>query len=777
MAPLLLLYYLHAQCAVVEGSRSFGGACDTSGSASVITGATSCGVKVTLWFPDQRLNITRPYSASSGNFRLGFSVSEIVPNSAQVTMLLPPERTGFLFNYGGTTAIIPVVTAGGTEAILSMHGAGMPMFTVQTKMNGNVSVGQLVTVTFGGMGTPTLADAEAGYEFDLTNVRNPYANAGLPISNVLVSLLRANGSSWYSGNVPLPEIVPNNLTVATATFQLVNPAAGIQTDIIVTMSTLGWIPIDGRIEVFLPLGFIVTYGSTVAIGQTNLGEQSAVYVKSVNELERKITLVIAGTLGFPVTPIKPLDRASFLLTKIRNPYSGLTGTFRLLTFSGSNDAIDQGLNVPGVTVQRGELRNVVVTVSDDAARQLSEYTFTMSTTGTVPGNGKFRIQLPFGYYLSAPTLVGYNGVGKTGVPTLTYYGLTIIIQLGAAANSTEAIDATDGVSFTIGGIVNPGAGSTASYTLQSTFFDLDKVIDQAIVQTVGIVTGMFPSRSVSLSENRAGQTNSITVDVSTTGFIPDNAQLRVSLPSGLGASLPTTSIVTFSQCCENGNCYTPCNVTILSIAGGLVTVQLAGDGQRNLALGSSIMFTINNVRNLWAGPKDGFDLTLLLSDGISTVMQAMDVDGPLLIPSNFYPNISVMFSESPTLESSFGTPIAGRCGAYRIRIWLNGILPEQATLKVSFPDGVQLNDVFCDFTDYSNTQAVSRLTHFRIPLQYILRTDAGARTVISQVSAAGGSDAWEDPHIWRCTSLTCGIRAKGLSNHSRSKRSILILFQ
>jgi hypothetical protein len=78
-----------------------------------------------------------------------------------------------------------------------------------------------------------------------------------------------------------------------------------------------------------------------------------------------------------------------------------------------------------------------VTLTDNAARQIAEYTFTMSTTGTVPGNGKFRIVFPFGYYLHAPVLVGYNGLGKTGVPTLSFSGQTIIIQLGALANSTE----------------------------------------------------------------------------------------------------------------------------------------------------------------------------------------------------------------------------------------------------------------------------------------------------------------------------------------------------
>jgi len=743
--PLLVL--CHALCCLPGGASGFGGSCSTAGGYSIVTGGSSCGARVALWTEGQNPNISRPFAASSGNLRVGFSVSEEVPNNARVTVLLPAQREGFLLDYGGTTSIVPVVTAGGTEAIQPAHGTGMPTFTVQTKMNGTVAVGELLTITFGSMGSPTRADAEAGYQFDFTNIRNPYANAGLPVANVEVSLLRANGSAWHTGYAPLPEIVTNNFSSSDVGFRLINPAAGVQTDVVVTLTTRGWIPADGRIEIFFPPGFTLTMGSTVAIYQTNLGEENAVYVSSISETERKVTLVLAGALGFSVTPIQPLTRASFQLTKIRNPYSGTTGTFRVRTLSGSNAVIDAGMDLPGILVEKGALRNVLVTVSDNAARQIAEYSFTMSTTGTVPGNGKFRIIFPFGYYLYAPTLLGYNGLGKTGVPTLSYSGLTIIIQLGALANSTEAVDATDGVSFTIGGIVNPGAGSTGSYTIQSSFFDVEKVIDEANVVTVGITTGMFPFRSVVLSENRAGQQNAVKVSVGTTGFIPNNAQLRITLPSGFGASLPTTTMVASSQCCENGQCTNPCNITVLSIVGGVVTVKLPGDGTSNLALGANISVTINNVRNLWAGPKDGFDLTLLLSDGVSTVMQAMDVDGPVLVPSHFWPNVSVMFSESPTLTATFGMPVAGRCGAYRIRIYLNGILPESATFRVTFPKGIQLNDVYCDFAEPQTKMAVSRLTHFRIPLQYVIRTDAGARTVITQVAATGRSDSWEEPQF------------------------------
>lgn len=228
-------------------------------------------------------------------------------------------------------------------ALDAMHGTGMPSFTVQTQMEGNSTIGQLVTFEFGGMGTPTVADAEAGYEIELTYVRNPYADAGLPRGEVQVNLMYPNRSMvWFTGKVALPEIVPNNLTGSSVKFELTTPAAGIQTDVFFEISTLGWIPTDGRMEISFPLGFTLTSGSSVAIQQTNFGEENAVYVTSLSESERKITLKMAGSLGFMVSTLAPLDRASFRLTKIRSPYSGLTGTFQVRTFSGSNDLIDTG---------------------------------------------------------------------------------------------------------------------------------------------------------------------------------------------------------------------------------------------------------------------------------------------------------------------------------------------------------------------------------------------------------------------------------------------------
>jgi hypothetical protein len=110
---LFLLSCLQFAVLVQANRFPFAGQCGTSESPSIVTGASTCGVKVSMYFPEQAANISRPFSASSGNLRLGFAVSEPVPNNALVTMLLPPQREGFLFDYGGKTMVVPIVTAGG----------------------------------------------------------------------------------------------------------------------------------------------------------------------------------------------------------------------------------------------------------------------------------------------------------------------------------------------------------------------------------------------------------------------------------------------------------------------------------------------------------------------------------------------------------------------------------------------------------------------------------------------------------------------------------------
>ena len=193
-------------------------------------------------------------------------------------------------------------------------------------------------------------------------------------------------------------------------------------------------------------------------------------------------------------------------------------------------------------VAKGVLQEVALTSTQAAARQETEMSFTISTTGVVPADGKIVVTLPFGYLLQAPVLQSYTNLGSTGVPSLQVSSQTLVLQLGGGnATSPQAaseLEATRGVSFRVSGLVNPGAGSTEPFVIQTTFNDATSVIDEARVAGVGIATGMFPARQVTLQSFRAGQANAVDVSVTTAGLIPDNALLQLVVPNGLGLSQP-----------------------------------------------------------------------------------------------------------------------------------------------------------------------------------------------------------------------------------------------
>jgi hypothetical protein len=174
-------------------------------------------------------------------------------------------------------------------------------------------------------------------------------------------------------------------------------------------------------------------------------------------------------------------------------------------------------------------------------------------------------------------------------------------------------------------------------------------------------------------------------------------------------------------------------------------MQLPGNGSTNLPEGASISITLNNVLNLWAGKKEGFDMAIFLSDGLSTVLQAKDVDGPELVPG-ILRSAEAAFSETPTLEP-YAIPKAGRCGTYRIRLQVDGTLPAQATVRVTFPPRVQLNDPMCggEF-DVARTKVAYTRKPF-VPGEadvLDLSVNARLRQVTVQLDAPG-SDAWEKP--------------------------------
>lgn len=98
------------------------------------------------------------------------------------------------------------------------------------------------------------------------------------------------------------------------------------------------------------------------------------------------------------------------------------------------------------------------------------------------------------------------------------------------------------------------------------------------------------------------------------------------------------------------------------------------------------------------------------------ILQARDINGPEFVPG-ILRSAQAAFSETPTLETTYGPPLAGRCGTYRIRVHMNGTLP-------AYP-----------------------ITFLRIPASVLdLRVDAQLRQATVQIDAGNtGSDSWPLP--------------------------------
>jgi hypothetical protein len=312
---------------------------------------------------------------------VGFSLNEPLPTMSVVKVFLPDLTGPFVLNSGGTSGVVGLVTAGGEEKIVWADVSFR-----------SVAGGLEATVSMGESRQPTVKDGEAGFQFNLTYIRNPYG--GQVNASARVSLLLLNGSAWYEELVPLPRhLISGPLTADRVSFQLVTAGAAIESDVQVRLKTWGVIPATGRLYIYMPYGFILSAGSTVAQHQLNLPSKNALYVARLDEAGNNITIFMSGSMGHPLSSLHPhpptSDLAfSFVLTRIRTPYSGLSGTFRVRSVTYDGQIIDEGNNIAGVYVPKGKLRDVSVVSSDNAARKECEITLTFGSTGRVPGNGK-----------------------------------------------------------------------------------------------------------------------------------------------------------------------------------------------------------------------------------------------------------------------------------------------------------------------------------------------------------------------------------------------------
>eukprot|EP00960_Hanusia_phi_P053685 762428-Hanusia_phi.AAC.4 len=323
---------VEAQSNFVSLSSSCNNTDGTKVTAASISSNGFCGV---------RFYSQNPFFGSSSSLYLGFAVNFAMPPSAKLRVVVPTS-SAYQLNAGGTSSVVGLTTSGGDVADVALHGTGTPSL---------VAVEGGFEILMGTNRTATVLDSKSGFEMLITNMRNPYKNVG---DGAAVSMLYANGTEIFTVSVPLIEFSSYTLTDTNVSISLSNNDAMVVTDVSVELSTSGYLPSDGKMEIHFPAGFKVQKGVTEALNQNKFAVGQAIFVSDVDEASKVVSLQVAPNLGYINTGLSALQSASFQLTRIRNPFAGTTSTFMIRTMTGDGSLIDAG-NISGTFVKGGAL--------------------------------------------------------------------------------------------------------------------------------------------------------------------------------------------------------------------------------------------------------------------------------------------------------------------------------------------------------------------------------------------------------------------------------------
>ena len=427
----------------------------------------------------------------------------IFNNDDRISLAFPSSYGGFRFNTGGMTEILPRVATypGNPFNPLPLQGTGAPTLSIE---------GSTLSIQLGGAGAPTASDSQlAGLVFDLTYARNPNGlfPAGLTAN---LTLVNQTGGVREQLSLALPAFSVNTLDSSRCSVQLSTPTAGVQTDLIVVLTTASWIPHGGSLVITLPAGFSLATGDPVVQRATDMGPNSTLLLTGLDPLAPSITLGVAPLLGMPPAPIAPLASASFRVTDVGTTWAGLSGNVTLATYSDAGDPIDLG-SIPGVLLAPGRISDLSLTPASDGARETTTYSLTLTTPVTLPADGWLFLDFPYGYLLlDSLTLLSTNGLGSVGgVVNVTRTGLTVGLRLGGPG-PIPGLEPSP-LSLSLSGIVNPAAGSTGAFNLRATGRDPAWLVAAGSSPGPAIQSGRFPYSAAAVSATLAGGPTALTV--------------------------------------------------------------------------------------------------------------------------------------------------------------------------------------------------------------------------------------------------------------------------
>lgn len=134
----------------------------------------------------------------AGTLTVKFATSVALTSTARIEITFPTQRDGYAFNFppGKVSYLDAALVQYGTQKTQYAHGTGTPLLDF-TAVN-------VARITLGGFGSPTVADSEGGWQFTITNVRNPYVNNGLAAGTIGMRLLTSAGAVLDAVNITAP---------------------------------------------------------------------------------------------------------------------------------------------------------------------------------------------------------------------------------------------------------------------------------------------------------------------------------------------------------------------------------------------------------------------------------------------------------------------------------------------------------------------------------------------------------------------------------------------
>jgi len=295
-------------------------------------------------------------------------------------------------------------------------------------------------------------------------------------------------ATTYAGTLGTATVVPNN------------DVAGGSGTAVVTFTTVGDVPADGKILITFPSGYDLT--GTPAASSTGSNAIDGNLVVGVDSQVLTITRDSGSVIS--------AEQYQVSLTNIKNPgVSGGTGAFTIQTTNNGGDEIDINDAVPERTITPAALTGATVVPNNDVAGATGTAVVTFTTINPVPNNGKIVIIFPSGYDLTGTPAASSTGSNAIDGTLTAAVGSANTLTITRAGGGTAMTAKEYQVSLT--NIKNPTvSGGTGAFTITTT------TATPANIDTVSVTERDIDPADATFSANPADSSGTITANTAVT---------------------------------------------------------------------------------------------------------------------------------------------------------------------------------------------------------------------------------------------------------------------